>query len=268
MLDKMKPVIKSLLYHVYARLRGITVPGHCAVCGSSARFIRSGDNLRETFICSVCGSNSRNRHLAMVLFDTLGLMGQYSLKRVVESFQELKIYETQASGSIHSVLRDLDGYVCSEYFTDVPPGSFSRKGIRCEDIQDLSFEDNSFDIVITQDVFEHVRIPDLAWKEICRVLKPSGFHIFTVPFLTDRKTVRRVEIDGDKDIFVLPKVFHGDSIRNGLVYTDFGYDLLEHLESIGLPTDVFSSDDLQEEDVKQYRVYRSCVFVSRIVQSS
>jgi ubiquinone/menaquinone biosynthesis C-methylase UbiE len=48
-----------------------------------------------------------------------------------------------------------------------PKKSFIKK----EDVQNLSFEDNSFDIVLCQEVLEHVPDPIAAMKELKRVAK-------------------------------------------------------------------------------------------------
>ncbi len=50
-----------------------------------------------------------------------------------------------------------------------------------EDIQKLSFKDNSFDVIISCETIEHVASPNLALKEIYRVLKPGGKFILTCP---------------------------------------------------------------------------------------
>jgi 2-polyprenyl-3-methyl-5-hydroxy-6-metoxy-1,4-benzoquinol methylase len=54
-----------------------------------------------------------------------------------------------------------------------------------------TFENESFDLVITSDVFEH--LPDVApaVREILRTLKPGGAHIFTVPWIRWKKTLVR-----------------------------------------------------------------------------
>ena len=251
---------KRIFKFVKNQLTKQLLQGYCPICGNNTSFIRYGDNLRETFSCEICGSKSRERYLAIVLCNFFGIDKPYSIKRVVSAFPHLKIYQAQASGPIHNLFNQLDGYIGSEFFHDIPLGKYSDSGIRCEDLQKLSFPDNTFDLVITQDVFEHIRNPDLGWKEVHRVLKPSGLHIFTIPYNVDSKTVRRIEVDGDKDIFILPRVFHGDNIRNGLVYTDFGNDLLEHLASLGLPAKIFKSTDSDEE---QYRIFWSRIFISQ-----
>ena len=43
-----------------------------------------------------------------------------------------------------------------------------------EDLEDLSFRDDSFDVVVCRYVMEHVRKPELILKELFRVLKPGG----------------------------------------------------------------------------------------------
>lgn len=47
----------------------------------------------------------------------------------------------------------------------------------------MPFENNSFEIVISTEVLEHVPEPEKYLAEVLRVLKPGGFFFFTVPFL-------------------------------------------------------------------------------------
>ncbi|MGI8856236.1 MAG: class I SAM-dependent methyltransferase, partial [Thermomicrobiales bacterium] len=44
----------------------------------------------------------------------------------------------------------------------------------------LPFSDQSFDVVLAQDILEHVRDPDETLREIHRVLRPSGIALVTV----------------------------------------------------------------------------------------
>lgn len=233
--------------------------GYCTVCGSFTAFERSGDNLRETFLCSFCGSNSRNRHLAKVLCRELAGKDMSSLSGLAAGFPECRVYEAQSTGAIHRVLGQFPGYVCSEFFEGIPAGGY-KKGIRCENLEQLTFPDNSFDVVITQDVFEHIRDPWAAFREVYRVLKPSGLHVFTIPYHKDAKTVRRVLSEGERDIHVLPKEYHGDGVRDGLVYTDFGSDLPGYLDAAGFSTEVIWSND---DDSRDNHIYWNVVFASR-----
>ncbi len=49
------------------------------------------------------------------------------------------------------------------------------------DIQDMPFEDNTFDIVMCNHVFEHVPDDKKAMREVLRVLKPNGWAVLQVP---------------------------------------------------------------------------------------
>jgi|APSaa5957512535_1039671.scaffolds.fasta_scaffold05898_6 SAM-dependent methyltransferase len=51
------------------------------------------------------------------------------------------------------------------------------------DCQNLPFEDNSFDYVISDQVLEHITMPEQAIKEALRVLKPNGIAIHTTCFM-------------------------------------------------------------------------------------
>ncbi|MCB0640571.1 MAG: methyltransferase domain-containing protein [Phaeodactylibacter sp.] len=54
---------------------------------------------------------------------------------------------------------------------------------RVENALDLSFPDNSFDLVISVDVLEHVGQPEQMVAEVSRILKPGGRAFITFPNL-------------------------------------------------------------------------------------
>ncbi len=124
-----------------------------------------------------------------------------------------------------------------------------RRGIRCENLEDQTFADESFDLVITQDVLEHVLHPEKAFAEIARTLKPGGAHLFTVPWHHWQKTeTRAIEKDGII-IHLLPPIFHGNPIdrAGSLVVTDWGYDLADCISCFSnLATSVIRMHDPQK----------------------
>lgn len=234
--------------------------GKCTVCGRTTFFYCHDLNgVRGSMICVFCRSCSRNRHIAKIILNTFSDSKKEHLNEISNELSKLDIYQASAKGGLNKVLSNSPKYICSEYFDNVIHGEKNSHGILCEDLQNLSFPDNSFDLIITEDVFEHIRHPELAWNEIKRVLKPGGYHIFSMPFHFDRITFKRIDVSSDKDIFIVPPRYHGDSLRNEgiIVYNDFGVDLYLYLESIGLPTEVFINS---YSDLCTSCIYESYVF--------
>lgn len=58
---------------------------------------------------------------------------------------------------LSKTLYGMDSFVCSDFLPDTELGTEIKKGVFCQDIEKLTFSNESFDLVITEDVFEHVR---------------------------------------------------------------------------------------------------------------
>jgi SAM-dependent methyltransferase len=127
----------------------------------------------------------------------------------------------------------------SYYWPDVTPGAM-KNGVRSENLEALTFAACSFDLVISSDIFEHVRRPWHAFADTRRVLRDHGRHVFTVPFDPSRDTIVRVDVVGDQDVLLLPTRYHGSPVdpAGSLVYNDFGRDLPERLELLGFEVTV------------------------------
>jgi len=212
--------------------------GRCAVCGSDGSYVVLDDvSMRGNHRCAVCQSSMRYRHQAEVLVSLYGQrVGTLAEMAEQTAFSGLAIYEPGISGPFRRFLRGLSQYANSYYWPDVAPGEV-HEGVRCESLHNLTFADECFDVIITSDIFEHVRHPEVAFGELFRVLKPGGRHVFTVPFRWpfDALSVARVDTSGPEDVHVLPPVYHGSPVdpEGSLVYTDFGMDLPEQLREIG-----------------------------------
>lgn len=214
--------------------------GICRVCGNKAVFapIKPGHSLRETR-CSSCKASRRTRDLARVLAHLAGGPDCRTLPEALPAMAGWRIFEAQATGPLHDRLGTLPGYVCSEYVPErTAPGSRTPEGLRCEDLERLTFADGAFDLVVTQDVFEHVTDPWRAFDEVWRILAPGGRHVFTVPINEGHPTTPRVSFASGQREDLLPPVHHGDPMRQGgsLVVTDYGDDLPQRLTRRGQPT--------------------------------
>jgi SAM-dependent methyltransferase len=138
-------------------------------------------------------------------------------------------------------------YISSQFFADQVPGSFID-GVRCENLESLSFPDESIDLHVTQDVLEHIFHPSRTFQEIARTLKPGGMHICTVPIVNKNNPSKlRACLESNKIIHLEPEQYHGNPVGDGrsLVTVDWGFDICQHIfNASGLFTHLIHIDDL------------------------
>lgn len=247
----------------------------CFICGELSDFIiKDGATLLREATCYHCHASIRNSDLAKII--VMKLTGKD--KSIQESLGELKnfrILEAGTSGAIHQILRHLPYYQSFEYFDDVEPGKF-RNGIQSNNLEKLTYSNHSFDLIITQDVMEHVKNPSRAFLEINRVLDDGGYHIFTVPLHEGRRTKSRKS---------LREIYHGDPLRQegALVITDWGDDLSTIMDEYGMETETFplhifynpheitdvdqSYEEYKTKDPLFYYRYNSIVFASKKINN-
>jgi SAM-dependent methyltransferase len=132
--------------------------------------------------------------------------------------------------SSRNLKRTCKRYSDSHYFPDVEPGTM-HQGFRCENLDKLTFSNNTFDLFITSDVFEHVMNPEKAFAEIARVLKPGGLHIFTMPWYPALRISRRRAMvnDAGEIKHIEEAIYHGNPIssKGSLVTIDWGLDFCD-----------------------------------------
>jgi SAM-dependent methyltransferase len=223
-------VRRGLLY-----LNGKIHRGFCTICEKQVFFAETGPWLRDEYVCLSCRSIPRNRALLKILSDHFPL------------WRNLSIHESSPGGAGSLKLqRECNNLISSQFFHDVPRGHI-RDGQRSENLECLTFEDESFDIVITQDVFEHVLSPDKAFSEIARTLKPDGAHVFTVPYYRGKKTVIRARPTASGEVqHLLEPDYHQNPIdsKGSLVITEWGDDICEFIyRASGLTTTIFNFHD-------------------------
>lgn len=210
--------------------------GWCPICVRRSVFAQIGENLREDVLCIRCRSSPRAR--AMLL----------ALDRLSPSWRNLDVYEAGPSGRFSSYLAQECHRVTASFYLPSVPWGQSYDGMRSEDLENLTFDDASFDVVVTQDVLEHVLRPTVALAEIARVLRPNGLHLFTVPYSPQNPTAARAQPGQDGEILLLaPAHYHGDPLDPAgvLVITDWGLDLPDLVEEAsGLRTEVLTLCDV------------------------
>ncbi len=230
---------KVMMRHV--RSDRFLLNGYCRVCGRDVgfkvdkecgSFISGGTwvpNWRERLVCPVCGLNNRQRAIASVLQEiAVRRSDKVSRAYLTEKMTSFYLWAEKALPNFQ-----LEG---SEYLGGkYSPGSVVG-GIRHEDICRLSFTDGIFDIVVTNEVLEHVPDPLSAVRELCRVMKKQASLIMTVPLYLDRdKSFSRARLVSGAVEHIAEPIYHGDPLtgKGSLVFTDFGWDLIKMLENGG-----------------------------------
>lgn len=216
------------LAHVASRLRSrfplgriLTIRrGYCPICERKAAFVKASEWLRDGHYCLRCRGIPRFRALVRVL------------EAHFPAWRALRIHESSPSGAASDKLaRECPGYVGTHLLPGVERGS-TAAGYRCEDLSAQTFADATFDLVITQDVFEHVLEPARAFAEVARTLKPGGAHVFTLPWYYWKPTLVRAHREGGLTVHDQEPQYHGNPIdrRGSLVVTEWGSDLLPYIE--------------------------------------
>ena len=183
--------------------------GYCHCCRSESIFQINNEWLRDHYVCLKCFSIPRQRHL------------QYVLDNYWKGWEQKVIHESSPSNVLIS--QYCNAYSKSQFFDGVPGGEIYQD-VRCENLESMTFPDSSFDIFITQDVFEHIFNPNLAAKEIARVLKPGGIHIFSAPKYEGLdKSFRRAQMSGAEIDYLHEAEYHGNPVGDGKSLVTFHY---------------------------------------------
>lgn len=194
----------------------------CPACGPSLLLAWGADEMQVR--CLRCRGTPV--HLSLLA----------AIRAHVPALAARRAYELSTVGPVPRWLRaHCRQATTSEYLDGVEPGG-SRDGIRCEDVQRLSFADASFDLCTSTEVFEHVPDDDAGFRELHRVLAPGGWLVFTVPVHDAPATVERARNEGGQVEHLLPPAYHGDRLRGPgavLVYRDYGADLPGRVRAAG-----------------------------------
>ncbi len=228
------------------------VAGYCMPCSKIVNFLvdmqwggqRQGNswlpNWRERIECPLCRMNNRQRLIATLVKQELSCPQKkhvYLMEQVTPIFNWVK-----STFINHAILG-------SEYLGYEYLGGEIINGIRHEDIENMSFSSNALDLIVSNDVFEHVPDPVKAFAECARVLKIGGVMLATIPFHSnnDESIIRAKIINGQLEL-ILPPVYHGNPVSadGSLVFTDFGWDVLKEMQSAGfsnISIEVYASEE-------------------------
>ncbi len=115
-------------------------------------------------------------------------------------------------------------------------------------------DEDSFDVVIANHVFEHVDDDKAAMREMFRVLKPGGHGFFSVPInLSREETYENAAITDPDERFAH---FGGTDHKRY-----YGRDFAAKLEAAGFKVETYRRKP--EEEVKWGLLRDECIFIAR-----
>ena len=229
----------SAAYHGEPR----TIRGFCHPCGAESDLVidmhwggkdvegRFVPNWRERLACPTCGLNNRQRLIATLLIERMNAR------------PDLRVYFMEQVTPIFALFtaRYPEAEVIGSEYLGEHPGGTTIDGIRHESVEALSFASGSLDLIVSNDVFEHVPDPLQGFRECHRVLKPGGEMLATFPFYPWVETsVTRARLGPGGIEHLHPPMYHGNPVSDdgALVFTDFSWDLIEVIRAAGFPDPV------------------------------
>ena len=261
--------LKSLARRVLGRARpdfaGMShVEGVCNICGHATSFYYTDPALyRESLICRECRSSSRYRSIARGVLrfvrERTGIAAPSVAALPRHAGATLAVYDTQVPfryGNLGYPIPSLLARCCwidlhvSRWTTSRPLGAELGPNATNQNLEQLTWPDARFDLVITSDVMEHVRVDQRAHREIRRVLRAGGVYLFTVPHHRGAETFHRIDVvdpdDPSRDVALAPPEYHGDANaadgQGALAYRAYGAELDDELRGLGFEVEYLNAD--------------------------
>lgn len=202
----------------------------CNICSSDKGFSNNHQgSLRENLVCKNCKSTSRDRAYIWSLGYALG-EEDTPLSNWPEE-KSIKLLETSGYRAHPQFLEKKFDYY-NPKFADAPPGAWNDPK-KYASVENLPYEKDFFDYVISSDVFEHVRRDHIGFENIFNVLKPEGYFVLTVPLslgMPENEIRIKVGDTEEKDEGIYNKFYHGGKT---LVYRLYGLEILHQLNHFG-----------------------------------
>jgi SAM-dependent methyltransferase len=192
---------------------------------SPEQITNEGTNYREGLVAN--SLNARQRAMLGAIRELMPLN---------TSFASCNIYGLEQVTAFAERIRTIFPlFIGSEYLPD-DAAKKAMPHIRHENLMALTFADNSFDVVFSNDVLEHVPDVNLALAEVYRVLKPNGIFVSTFPFSYGQyeSQIKASIVDGELVHHMEPE-YHGNPVdaKGSLVFEIPGWDILDRARAIG-----------------------------------
>ena len=163
---------------------------YCPICNTYNKFLNAGANGRRKNVrCPVCDSLERHRYLYFV----------YLFHFLNDDNKKINLLHMAPEKCFYNLLSNKQNinYTCIDLYPETYTYATDCKK---EDVLNLSFADNTFDVVLSNHVLEHIQDEEKFFEEIMRILKPNGKLILSVPYSNSlKKTFEDPNIATDED---------------------------------------------------------------------
>ncbi len=206
----------------------------CPICGGQFKAFMPF-RYRQNAYCPDCKSLERHRYIYLNLRDKLGFYEAPS-KRVLHFAPDICLIPSIKASSY------ID-YVTADYMTSFT-SSITVRPDHVMSIDDIKFDDNTFDVIIAVGIL--VMVPDdaKAIREVYRTLKPGGYAIFHDPInLNQEKSFS----DANLTIEEKQKLYHGHDQR-----WYYGADYADRLRAQGFKVE--NDNYTQQIDGQRYGI--------------
>ncbi len=213
---------------------------YCPICRRWYRqFLPFGIRRRNQALCPGCGALERHRYLWLYLETALGV-----------TTRRWSVLHIAPEPGIRQRLRNCP----SIRYTSI---DLHNPGVTAAmDASRLTFDDESFDLIVCCHVLEHIQDDQAALREFARVLRPAGHAIILVPIDKNRlQTFENESITGTEERM---KAF-GHPYHVRICGRDYG----DRIASGGFDVTAVSSGDMSAHFRRFYRINRLTVFDCR-----
>jgi hypothetical protein len=177
-----------------------------------------------------------------VLVDFLGqreraLLDLIACSEAARDWRQVRIYGAEALSSWALEMRHRYPRYLGSQFLPEPDAAKKLFPIQHQDLQALTYPSDSFDIVVSIEVLEHVAQLRSALSEMARVLRSGGLMLSTFPFRWDAaETLQKAREVGDRTEHLVPEPeYHPAPLepKGSLVYQIPGWDIIGLARSCG-----------------------------------
>lgn len=198
--------------------------GECPLCNKSLFLSFRRDPFMTR--CLKCRTNITNLSLIAAIKN-----------HFKEPYAGKSAYELSSYGCTLAWLRaHWPTVIASEFFPEEKPGSVID-GVLNQDVQQLTFADESFDLVTSNQVFEHVPDDIRGYAECFRVLREGGALIFSVPLYDTDRTERIAFLDQGNVVFSGHPEYHDSRLAGAksvpVFWRHSSRDIAERVKTAG-----------------------------------